>query len=250
MYDLNTIKKTLFLDIETVAEYKTLEELKQNNAYKAQLWESRSEYLRRRYIENENLSSAELYQLKAGLHAEYARIVCISIGLQKNDNKVQVLSYYGHDEAKIIKSAYALMEKFMLGAVGGYIGGYNIKRFDMPVLAKRAIINRLDIPESLQTHKLKPWEQPFIDLAEDWSFGAWQEGFVALDLLTNVLDVPTPKDDIKGSQVQEVYYTDGNIDRIKTYCEKDVVATINSMRRFANLPIMSDDNIDVLNVNK
>jgi predicted PolB exonuclease-like 3'-5' exonuclease len=250
MYDLNAIKKCLFIDIETVAEYKNLDELRKHNPHKADLWISRCNYLRRRYIENENLTSEQLYEQKAGLHAEYAKIVCISAGLQKSESLIQVVSYFGHDEAVIIKNAFALMQSFMDKAVGGRIAGYNIKRFDIPVISKRAIINKINIPLQLQTHKLKPWEMPFIDLAEDWSFGAWQEGFTSLDLLTCVLGIPSPKDDIKASEVQNVYYNTGDVNRIRIYCEKDVSSTINTMRVFSDLPIMTDDQIQILTTNK
>jgi len=250
MYDTNLIQKCLFIDIETVAEYKNLDELKKANLHKAQLWVDRCDYLRRRYIENESLTCEELYERKAGLHAEYSKIVCVSAGIVTKDNTIQVISYYGHDERAIVKNAFALMGSFMTKTVGGRIAGYNIKRFDIPVLSKRCIINGMIIPEQMQTHKLKPWEMPFVDLAEDWSFGAWQEGFTSLDLLTTVLGIPSPKDDIKASEVQGVYYGTGDIERIRFYCEKDVIATINVMYTFANLPLIPESSIQVISANK
>ena len=244
------MQKCLFIDIETVAEHKDLTELRKNNPRKADLWVTRCDYLRRRYIENENLTNEQLYEQKAGLHAEYAKIVCVSAGIIKPEGTVQVISYYGHDENLIIKNAFALMQAFMNKTVGGFIAGYNIKRFDIPVLSKRCIINKMPIPHQLQTHKLKPWEMPFVDLAEDWSFGAWQEGFTSLDLLTCALGIQSPKDDIKASEVQGVYYSTGDVERIKIYCEKDVIATINVMRVFASLPIITDNDIQVVSSNK
>ena len=121
--------------------------------------------------------------------------------------------------------------------------GHNIKRFDIPFLCKRLILNGLEIPEQFKVYGKKPWELTFIDTAEVWSFGAWQESFTSLDILTTALGIPTPKSDIDGSQVGEVYWQDEDYKRIADYCEKDVAATINVLMQLSGLAIAEPENI-------
>jgi predicted PolB exonuclease-like 3'-5' exonuclease len=114
--------------------------------------------------------------------------------------------------------------------------GHNIKRFDVPFIAKRLAINGLAIPINFQIFKMKTWEIPFLDTSDVWSFGAWQESYCSLELLCNSLGVPTPKDGVVGKEVGEVYYN-GGIDRIVEYCEKDVEATCKVLLKLSNLDI-------------
>jgi hypothetical protein len=101
------------------------------------------------------------------------------------------------------------------------------------------IYNNMNPSPNLQICDKKPWEVPFIDTSEVWSFGAWQEVFTSLELFATCLGIDTPKDDIRGEQVGEVFWQ-GDLDRISNYCEKDVFATGQILLKLSGLDLMSD----------
>jgi hypothetical protein len=254
MYTLDDIKSWLFIDIETVSEAVTLDALRSVNGAKASLWSKRCEYLRRRYVECEKLDDAELYQLKAGLHAEFAKIVCVCVGIYQGDGKAQVVGFADDDEKKVMSQSLSTISRFkdnLLNArrtASPRLAGHNIKRFDVPVMCKRALANKMELPELLQVHNKKPWEMPFLDTAEIWSFGTWQESFTSLDLLANVLGLESSKTDMHGDQVQGIYWN-AHPDRaaalaeIKKYCQNDVAVTMNVVLEWSGLPVVALDSI-------
>jgi len=83
-----------------------------------------------------------------------------------------------------------------------------------------------------------------LDTLQYWKFGDF-ENYTSLSLLSAVLGVPTPKDDIDGSMVRQVNYEEKNLPRIIEYCQKDVVAVANVFLRFRNLPLLKPENIFV-----
>lgn len=243
MYTKEQIEKFLFIDIETVSGEKDLDTLRSKNEKLAKLWDKRTEYLRERYPDNLLKTNEEIYEAKAGLHSEYGKIICITLGSLKTDGTISVKSFYGDDEKELLENTLQLIEKFFNKVGGlGRIVGHNIKRFDIPVICKRAIINRIPVPEIFQLHKLKPWEYPIVDTSDLWSHGAWQESFAPLDLLCSVLEVPSPKVELDGSMVQETYYKKDGLKEIVSYCELDVVATINVLLRLGNMDPIDDFN--------
>jgi 3'-5' exonuclease len=255
MYVLDDIMNWLFIDIETVSEERSLETLKEKNPAKAELWKKRCEYLRRRYVECEEMDDAQLYNEKAALHAEFCKIVCICLGVYNGNGAAQVVGVAkANDERLTIEAAFAIINK-MKNAVYNksrtatmWLAGHNIKRFDVPVLCKRALMHKLTLPDILMVHNKKPWEMGFIDTAEVWSFGTWQESFTSLELLTNVLGIPSPKADMHGSDVQEVYWNSGrwsvspppedSLKMITHYCQDDVIATMNVVLDWSSLPLV------------
>lgn len=244
MYTLDDIKNWIFIDIETVSEAPDLPTLEKTNPAKAAMWRHRCEYLRRRYTECVSLNDDQLYLLKAGLHAEFAKVVCICLGIYQGDGKAQVIGFAGDDEAKVIRDAFSIVTKFKATVynrsrtASAMVAGHNIKRFDVPFLNKRACINGIDLPDLLLVHNKKPWEMPFVDTAEIWSFGAWQESFTPLELLTNVLGLESSKNELHGSDVQSQYYNEHDIFGIKKYCQNDVLATMNVILNLSRLPIV------------
>ena len=184
-----------------------------------------------------------------GVWREFGRIVCVSMGKIKfidGEPTAQLVSYTDngtYDESLILKSVFDIFTK--LARAGNRLAGHNIKRFDCPYLCKRGYINNIELPILLQIHDKKPWEVTTVDTSELWSFGAWQEGFTSLNLLVNVLGIPSPKDDINGSEVHGLYWsnTPDRISRISTYCEKDVIATIRVLLKLSNLPDLPDTSI-------
>lgn len=226
MINKAALSKILFFDIETCSYYRTYDHLKEDNPRLASLWDKRCEILRKnvQYPMNAEMSVNDLYIEKAGLHPEFGRIICVSVGYIK-DGEFKINSYEGDNEVEILDGVKKLFNK--IDSLGWYLGGHTIKRFDIPYLGKRFAINRINPPENLHIYNKKPWETKIYDLPEIWSFGAWQEGFTGLDLMSCVLDVKSPKGEMHGSKVQDTYYNyPGGIEKIKEYCEEDVRATM------------------------
>lgn len=229
MIEKVNLNNILFLDIETVPQEVSYLGMDEETK---KLWEQKTQYQRRDEV------SAEDFYERAGIWAEFGKIICISVGFFNNKNDVRnfrVASFIG-EETKILKDfSNFLNEKFNLSAQ--LLCGHNIKEFDIPFIARRMIINAIALPSKINLFGKKPWEVPHLDTLELWKFGDYKH-FTSLKLLTKILGIPSPKDDIDGSEVAKVYYVEKNIDRIVTYCEKDVIAVAQvflKMRREALL---------------
>ncbi|MGH2643823.1 MAG: ribonuclease H-like domain-containing protein, partial [Chitinophagaceae bacterium] len=130
--------------------------------------------------------------------------------------------------------------------VPGYIFcGHNIKEFDIPYICRRAVINGLELPERLQLYGKKPWEVNMLDTLHLWRFGD-HKNYTSLNLMATVMNIPTPKDDIDGSQVAEVYWKQHDLPRIAHYCEKDVLTVAQLLLQFKQLPLLSEENIEIV----
>jgi predicted PolB exonuclease-like 3'-5' exonuclease len=244
MFIPSQIEKFLFFDIETAGQAENLSDL---SPRLANLWSDRASFLRdhlsAKYPDNLGKSDDDLFTEKAALQAEFGRIVCISFGKVKfgedGEPVAQIVSYTGTEE-EILSQSLKLING--LSKSGIKLIGHNIKRFDVPFICKRAFITGHDIPQVLQIWDKKPWETALVDTSELWSFGAWQEGFTSLDLLSAVLGVPSPKSDMKGSEVHSNFYS-GNIEKIREYCQRDVIALIQIIIKLSNLNRLEEANI-------
>jgi hypothetical protein len=239
MYTPTELTKIVFFDLETASEYKSLDELALVKPKMAELWSKRCDYLRGRFEENRDMTDEELYQSKAALTPEFARIVCATFGrLTFNDGEPAALlkSYCSTSEDVVLDGITKVFEKFATLK----FSGHNIKRFDIPMMCKRLIITGNTLPKGLQIQNLKPWEMPFIDTSELWSFGAWQEGFVSLELLVTSIGLETPKNDIKGEDVSRVFWEESDTLRISEYCQRDVFAGMQSLLKLSNLSVVEE----------
>jgi len=235
MYTQEQLTKMVFFDIETASGFESLDELQSSNPRMADLWSKRCEYLRSRFEENKEKTDEELYLDKSALHPEFNRILCVSVGrlaFEGNFPNIILKSYCSADENEVLDGVVKVFNSFSKYS----FCGHNIKRFDVPVICKRLLINEISLPDSLKIHNLKPWEVPFVDTSDIWSFGAWQEGFTSLDLLSASLNIDSPKDDLKGEEVSSVFWKDGDLSRISTYCERDVKAVAQILLKLSNLP--------------
>lgn len=232
MYAQDELKKLLFFDLETVGRKNTFEELEAENPRLAELFKKRcDDYL----IEREGTDDINyLWQNNAGLHPEYGTIVCASFGHFNVDTMEPIItSYYGHDEKDLLTITRKLLIKS--NREGYSLCGHYIKGFDIPWLAKRMIINNMLPPLMIQTHNKKPWEITHLDTKEMWGFGSHGQSFSSLDLVTCVLDIESPKDKMAGNMVHEEYYDNNNLEGIKEYCEKDVLALMRVLQKLSNL---------------
>lgn len=230
--------KILFFDIETVPltyEFKDLEERAQG------LWDRKTRFLQQR----DNLSPDELYE-KAGIYAEFGKVVCISMGfvLQKEgETQIRVKSIANENE-KILLQEYIDLLNSYYNSPDFLFCAHNGKEFDIPFLCRRILINGLKLPFILNVSGKKPWEIKHLDTMELWKFGDFKN-YTSLDLLTYIFNIPTPKDDMDGSQVAKVFYEEKNLDRIIHYCEKDVIATIQLFRKYQGDSIIDEEFIQI-----
>ncbi|SDR77209.1 hypothetical protein SAMN04515667_0614 [Formosa sp. Hel1_31_208] len=228
------IENILFLDIETVPETEHYSELDNT---KQELWEHKSQYQRR-----DEFTAEEFYE-RAGIWAEFGKIICISVGYFKTEGDIRtfrVTSFFG-DEVTLLKDFKNLVITHFSGNKH-LLCAHNGKEFDFPYIARRMIIHNIQLPYKLNLFGKKPWEVPHLDTLELWKFGDYKT-YTSLKLLTNVLGIPSPKDDIDGSEVYRVFYKDKSIDRIITYCEKDTIAVAQIFLRLRGDQLLQDNEI-------
>jgi len=218
------IERVLFLDIETVAAHPSFEKMDED--FKA-LWNRKAEgIIKRRGLEG---TSEEVYSQMAGIFSEFGKIVCISVGYfsewRKGQREFRVKSFYGDEEKFLLNEFANLVSNYFNNPDHHYFCGHNIKEFDIPYIGRRMLVNRIALPEMINIPGKKPWEVKYLlDTMELWKFGDYK-AYTSLNLLTKLFGVPTPKDDIDGSMVNELYWQGDQMERIAHYCEKDVVAT-------------------------
>ena len=237
MHELK-LGNVLFLDIETVPFVESFEEL---NEQQKKLWDARSVYLRK-----EGKEASEVWT-NAGLFAEFGKIVCISAGIFSRltePRRFRIKSFYGNDEVKIIRDFSGLIRKFRKGRELR-LCAHNGKEFDFPFLARRIVILGEKLPEELNIAGKKPWELNFIDTLELWRFGE-HRNYTSLALLTEVLGISNPKDDLDGSQVAGVFYREKDPERIARYCEKDVLAVAQVLLRLRGEKPIPEENVEVI----
>ncbi len=235
IYDL------LLIDIETVPQYQDYLQL-------TEVWQSLwCDKISK--IMPENFSPEECYLQRAGILAEFGKVICISTGYFINDKDnelvLRVKSIYGDDEKLLLESFKDLIDKMYKHNKHFEFAGHNVREFDIPYLCRRMLINELQLPAPLQIHGAKPWEVKMVDTLQWWKFGDYKN-YISLNLLANVLNVPTSKTDMDGSMVQHVYYKENNLPRIVEYCQRDVVVVANVILRFKNLPLLKEENITIV----
>lgn len=235
-YPANAI---LFLDIETVPQYEAHDQVPEEWQ---SLWALKSASL----LRNREEETAESIYERAGIYAEFGKIICISCGVlmgAANERKIILKSFYGDDEKEVLRSFSEMLQKFTSNEQR-FLCAHNGKEFDFPYLCRRMLINNLPIPVILNTAGKKPWEVSHLDTMELWKFGDFKN-YTTLNLLARSLGVPTPKDDIDGSMVASVYYKEKNIERIVTYCQKDVVTVAQIFLRMSGEALIKESNIEI-----
>jgi DNA polymerase elongation subunit (family B) len=228
----------LFLiDIETVSEKEDFSLL--NDEWQ-ELW---SEKISKSLPPD--VTAEDYYPMRAAILAEFAKVACISFGYfkkQNNDWQLRIKSVCCEDEKDLLNQFVTTLTQLHHNNQNWIFAGHNIKEFDIPFLCRRMLINRIPIPHSMDFQNMKPWETPVLDTLHMWRFGDYKH-YTSLKLLAAVLGVPSPKDDIDGSQVGTVYWKEKNLNRISVYCEKDVATVANVMLRFRGLPLLKQEQI-------
>ena len=230
--------KILFLDIETVPQHPSFDLVP--NDWK-ELWTKKAEAL----LRNRELETVESIYSRAGIYAEFGKIICISCGviMGSGENKrIVIKSFYGEEEKVILQDFSEMLRKWAVDP-NKFLCAHNGKEFDFPYCCRRMIINGIPIPSILNTAGKKPWEVTHIDTMELWKFGDFKS-YTSLNLLAHALGIPTPKDDIDGSMVGDVYWKEKNLERIATYCQKDVVTAAQVYLRIIGESLIKAENIE------
>ena len=231
------LENILFLDIETVPETRRFSDLDET---KQSLWELKSQYQRK-----DDYTAEEFYD-RAGIWAEFGKVICISVGYFKNQGDIRtfrVTSFYG-EEPKILKDFKNLLITHF-SQTKHLLCAHNGKEFDFPFLARRYIINGLRLPDVLDLAGKKPWEVSHLDTMDLWKFGDYKH-YTSVDLLSHALGIPSPKNDISGADVARVYHEEHDLERIQKYCEKDVVTIARILARFKGEEVVQEDEVLVL----
>lgn len=239
MLDNLDLKNVLVLDIETVPQFSTYEHL--NETWK-QLWTHKM----KNYIKD-NVTAADTYE-RAGIYAEFGKIICISAGafyIEKDEFKFRLKSFYGDDEKVLLQEFSGMLNKNYYKEEHT-ICGHNAKEFDFPYIARRCLINGIPIPSILDNSGKKPWEVKLLDTMDLWKFGDYKS-YTSLKLLAALFGISSPKDDIDGSQVGNIYWQENNLERIKIYCQKDVVTVAQILLKFKGMELLKEESVDYAN---
>jgi len=235
------INNLLILDIETVPQFETYDLLSPSWQI---LW-----YDKISKTVPENTIPQESYHEKAGIFAEFGKIVCISTAFfyldERKQTSLKVKSIFGENEKDVLEAFIQLCNKVYYHNPHFQFAGHNVKEFDIPFICRRLIVNHLALPDYLHIQEKKPWEVNIFDTLSWWKFGD-HKNYITLHLLANVLGIPSSKSDMDGSMVQDVFYKEKNLRRIADYCEKDVIVTSNIILRFLNLSVLTVENITIV----
>jgi uncharacterized protein YprB with RNaseH-like and TPR domain len=229
MLDSLKLSNILFLDVETAPVVYRYDELEPEMQ---KLWASKF-----RFQPNE---TPEMHYKKAGIFAEYAKVICISVGFF-NDKTFRIKSFFGDDEKQVLTDFAALLNKHY-NRKDHLLCAHNGKEFDFPFLCRRMLLHSIKLPKTLNIAGKKPWEINHLDTMELWKFGDYKN-YTSLNLLAHIFQIPTPKEDMEGSDVARIYWEEHNIERIVTYCQKDVLTVARLLLRFMGESSIEDKNV-------
>ena len=233
-----TLKNTLVIDIETIScteRYQDLDERLRKQ------WDRKAAFLKN----EDNLTSEELFFDRAGIYAEFGKVICIAVGLfiktKSNQLGLRIKAFGSTDENEVLVQFKDLINKKLDGD-NLILCAHNGKEFDFPYLCRRYLVNEIEIPKALQIAGKKPWEIKHLDTMEMWKFGD-RKNYTSLDLLAALFNIESSKSNIDGSMVNSVFYQDKDLDQIITYCKQDVLVTANLLLKLNLMPILREENI-------
>ena len=230
------ITKILFLDIETVGISEDYDTCESDNPEIAAQFTKYFDWFQKRFPEDANVdinAKNFMFRRRSALVPEFAKIVCVSVSFVTDKGDIKSQTFSGDDEKKVLLDSQTLLER--CGKLGFYLCGHNLKNFDIPMLAKRMVINGLLPPSILPSYDTKPWEIKAIDTKEIWQFGSYTS-IGSLDLMCTCLDIPSPKEgEITGEKVHDAYWNDGKLKEIAEYCERDVKVLVDVIKKLKEL---------------
>ncbi len=231
----------LFIDIETVPKVKSYDAL---DAYEQELW-----YEKKGKNKLETELTEEYYFNNAAIFAEFGKIICISVGWIAQDGmfrQFELKSFCNDDETKLLKDFSTFLRNQLVVNKKMILCGHNIREFDVPYICRRLLINNLSLPDYLDTlQSKKPWETGLLDSMDFWKFGDYKN-YTSLKLLAYCLGIPSPKDDISGKDVGKVYWLEQGLERIKKYCQKDVLTVAQIVLKLKGLSLISESEVKMI----
>jgi uncharacterized protein YprB with RNaseH-like and TPR domain len=233
------LSNILFIDIETVSQHDSLAAVPEEWQ---KLWQTKADALLRYHAD----SNADSLYSRAGIYAEFGKIICISCGIIQGggtEKKLIIKSFSHESEKELLREFSEMLCKWAPDNTR-YLCAHNGKEFDFPYLCRRLIIHGMKLPPCLNISGKRPWEIPHLDTMELWKFGDFKN-FTSLNLLARTLGIPTPKDDIDGSMVGDVYWKEKNLDRIIAYCQKDVVTVAQVYLRLQGEALIKEENVEL-----
>lgn len=237
--DKLNLENIFFLDTETVPQFPNFSDMPEEFQ---KLWADKSEKLK---SSEPDQTPETLYNTRGGIYSEFGKIVCISVGFfrkEQNVLKLRLKSYFDDDETIILTQFSEMIRTHFKPSIH-YLCAHNGKEFDFPYIARRTIINKMKLPDIFDLFGKKPWEtEYFLDTMQLWRFGDIKN-YTSLKLLCHILNIPTPKIDIEGKDVVNVYWKDNNLKRIAEYCEKDVLAIARLVMRYKGMEIIPDEDV-------
>lgn len=234
-----SLSKILFIDIETAPVTYQFADLDDRSQ---ELWSLKTRWIQ----EREEKDAEEVYE-RAGIYAEFSKVICASVGYfaeVDGKRKFRMKSFCMDDEKELLNGLSGLFKKFF-SRNGTLLCAHNGKEFDFPFLARRYVINNIRLPEVLDLAGKKPWEVSHLDTMDLWKFGDYKH-YTSVDLLSHTLGIPSPKDDISGADVARVYHEEHDLERIQKYCEKDVVTVARILARFKGEEVLKEDEVLIL----
>lgn len=239
MVESISLEQILFLDIETVPQQSDFDELEKPWQ---DLWEKKLNTLR--FKDNEEESPYD----RAGIYAEFGKIVCISVGFcfgNGDEPKMRIKSFYGDDEKELLIAFNNMLNEHFYRRYH-FLCAHNGQEFDFPYICRRSLLNGLALPKGLQIMGNKPWENKhLIDTMRLWAFGDFKN-YTSITLLALAFGIPSPKDDISGADVRRVYYEEQDLSRIVEYCQKDVITLTNLFCAMTGKPVIEPTSIEIL----
>ena len=227
------ITKILFLDIETVGGCPDYESCERFSPSIANQFDKYFDWFQKRFPEDNGLTKDEVFKKRAALVPEFAKIVCVSMAFVMDNGDIKKQTFSGDDEKELLLQVRNLLDRCQ--KLDFYLCGHNLKNFDIPMMAKRMIINGIMPSKLLPSYDTKPWEVKAIDTKEIWQYGAYTS-IGSLDLMCSCLDIPTPKDgEVTGDKVHSAYWEEQKLKEISEYCEKDVVVLIDAIKKLKEL---------------
>jgi DNA polymerase elongation subunit (family B) len=250
LFDAFDIYNILYLDIETVPGFADFDDLDEELQ---ELWGIKCRNILRKGVDEEVEfdEMSEAYRTRAGIYAEFGKIVCISVGFmtrQANGEEpiMRLKSFYNHVEANLLEDFSELLNKHFNNPDKFAVCGHNIKEFDIPYICRRMLLNQMPLPRMIDIAGKKPWEtKHLLDTLELWKFGD-NKNYTSLRLLAAIFGFPSPKDDISGADVAGVYWEDRDLERIAHYCEKDVLATAQLFLKMKRLPSIKPEQVVIV----
>lgn len=221
------MENILFIDIETASSAPDFDQM---DARMQALWEKKAGILSRSQSVSPDARTA--YGERAAIFAEFGRIVCIVTGMLRtarpgepsHESRVFSLRTYAHHDERALLDAF-VKDLSLMDPAKYRMCAHNGKEFDYPYISRRLVIHQIPLPAMLQVSGKKPWEVAHLmDTMELWKFGDFK-AYTSLDLLTAVLDIPSPKAEFDGSQVSRAFWQDHALSTIAEYCQRDVLST-------------------------